>query len=347
MLLDPRDWALAHRIEDVLPRLGSALAARVSPETHGSALEIRTAPHASVAGATAELAGLRRELNHSLDAAGLRAAVAGLHPFAVWNDTQVSSGERYQRLYGSMRELARREPTFALHVHVAVPDSETAVRTLGRMRAHLPLLLALSANSPFWQGRDTGLASARTPLFQGFPHVGIPRAFADYGEYVEAIDLLVRCDAIPDPSFLWWDLRLQPRLGTLEIRIMDAQTTVADTGALTALIQSLLPVEAQAPAAGDGVRFRPEVLIENRFLAARDGMDARLIDADAGCRRPVRELLEETVQRCRGAASQLGCADDLDRVTALGRQTGAERQLLAAQRGDKLAGLVATLADEF
>ena len=157
---------------------------------------------------------------------GLRAACAGTHPFAVWHDTVVSSGERYQAVYGSMRELARREPTFALHVHVGVPDPEDAIALMNRMRAHLPLLLALSANSPFWQGRDTGLASARTPLFQAFPRVGIPRVFNDYSDYVEAVDLLVRCGSIPEPTFLWWDVRPQPRFGTVEVRIMDAQTRV-------------------------------------------------------------------------------------------------------------------------
>ena len=126
-----------------------------------------------------------------------------------------------------MRELARREPTFALHVHVAVPDAEIAVRACNAMRAHLPVLLALSANSPFWQGRDSGLASARTPVFQAFPRTGIPREFATYAEYVEAIDVLMRCGAIPEPTFIWWDVRLQPRFGTLEVRIMDAQTRVA------------------------------------------------------------------------------------------------------------------------
>ena len=159
----------------------------------------------------------------------MRAASAGTHPFAVWQEIVVSAGERYQFVYGSMRELARREPTFGLHVHVGVPDPEAAIHAANRLRTHIPLLLALSVNSPFWQGRDTGLASARTPLFQAFPRVGIPRAFADYADYVEAVDVLIRCDAVPEPTFLWWDVRPQPRFGTVEVRIMDAQTTARPT----------------------------------------------------------------------------------------------------------------------
>ena len=173
-----------------------------------------------------------------------------------------------------MRELARREPTFALHVHVGIADPETAIRVANRMRVHLPLLLALSANSPFWQGRDTGLASARTPLFQAFPRVGIPRAFDAYEEYVESVDMLIRCEAVPEPTFLWWDVRPQPRFGTVEVRIMDAQTSSAK--------RRRSPRSSSASSGSRSRRARPcersmpqEVIAENRFLAARDGMDAR------------------------------------------------------------------------
>lgn len=178
MLLDEVSWALAHRIDSVLPRLpkrdGSFTA-----ETHGSALEIQTGVHATIADSIAELGALRRELAGTLRPLSMRAASAGTHPFAVWQEIVVSAGERYQFVYGSMRELARREPTFGLHVHVAVPDAEDAVHVANRLRTHIPLLLALSVNSPFWQGRDSGLGSARTPLFQAFPRVGIPRNFED------------------------------------------------------------------------------------------------------------------------------------------------------------------------
>ncbi len=156
MLLDPSDWALASQADAVMSRLTGELASHTSTETHGSALELRTDPHATVAAGLAQLEELRGDLARELAPLGLRAAVAGLHPFTLWQDTQISDGDRYRFLYGSMRELARREPTFALHVHVAVPDPESAVRAINRLRSHLPLLLALSANSPFWQGRETG-----------------------------------------------------------------------------------------------------------------------------------------------------------------------------------------------
>jgi carboxylate-amine ligase len=347
MLLEPADWSLASRADLVMERLGGELAAHASTETHGSALELRTDPHATVGEALAQLERLRAELAEELGALQLSAAAAGMHPFASWQDTEISQGERYRFLYGSMRELARREPTFALHVHVAVADAERAMLAANRMRRHLPLLLALSANSPFWQGRDTGLASARTPLFQAFPRVGIPRAFAGYEDYVETIDLLMRCEAFPEPTFLWWDVRLQPRFGTIEVRIMDAQTTAADSAALTALVQCLVRLEAlEGRRVAEG-RDLPEVLAENRFLAARDGADASLIDPDLGRRVPVGEILDDLLGRCREHAEELGCVEELEWSRHLLATPRPTRQLDLARGPQKLNGLVEALAALF
>jgi carboxylate-amine ligase len=346
MLLDGTSWALAHRIDSVLHRLPQDGGNSFTAETHGSALEIQTGVHAEIDTALAELGSLRQQLDAVLRPLSMRAAVAGTHPFAVWQEIVVSAGERYQFVYGSMRELARREPTFGLHVHVGVPDPEAAIFAANRLRTHIPLLLALSVNSPFWQGRDTGLASARTPLFQAFPRVGIPRAFADYAEYVESVDVLIRCDAVPEPTFLWWDVRPQPRFGTVEVRIMDAQTTLTDTAAITALVQSIVRAEVE----GEEHLERPmpqEVLAENRFLAARDGMDAELIEPELGRRVPARELLADLVAVCRPHAQALGCAAELEAAIGLGAQTGARWQLEQARTLASLPRLVEGLADDF
>ena len=347
MLLEPEGWSLAQRIDDVLPRLSSALASRATAETHGAAIELASHPHSRVTGAVRETKGLRGDLARELAATGLRVASAGTHPFALWNETQISSGARYQLVYDSMRELARREPTFALHVHVGVTDPEAAIVLCNRMRAHLPLLLALSVNSPFWQGRDTGMASARTPLFQAVPRVGIPRAFASYDDYVDTVDLLLRCEAFPDPTFLWWDVRPQPRFGTVEVRIMDAQITSAETAALAALTQSIARLELEEGYHTDPQSDRPEVLAENRFIAARDGMEARLIDAVAEQRVPARELLARLLQAVRPHAADLGCESALDALVMLGEEPGAVRQLRVAGEPRHLPGLVELLSDAF
>jgi glutamate---cysteine ligase / carboxylate-amine ligase len=347
MLLDPSDWSLASRADAVMSRLTGELTTHTSTETHGSALELRTDPHATVSEGLAELGHLRGELAGELASVDLRAAAAGLHPFTLWQDTRISEGDRYRFLYGSMRELARREPTFALHVHVAVPDPERALLAVNRLRTHLPLLLALSANSPFWQGRETGLASARTPLFQAFPRVGIPRAFVDYEDYVSTIDLLLRCEAFPEPTFLWWDVRLQPRFGTIEVRIMDAQTTVADSAALAALVQCLVRLEATEGSGADPAIDLPEVLAENRFLAARDGADAWLIDAHLGRREHVPDVLESILGMCIPHAEDLGCVEELQWTRNLAATPRPVRQLDLARGPDKLLGLVEALAALF
>jgi glutamate---cysteine ligase / carboxylate-amine ligase len=353
MLLDPTDWSLASRVDDVLPDLSRWVADRASAETHGSALELASRPHASPGRAAAELARLRAGLAADLAPLHLRAAVAGTHPFAQWSEVEVSAGARYQSIYGSMRELARREPTFALHVHVAVPDAESAVRALRGLRAHVPPLLALSANSPFWQGRDTGLAAARVPVFGMFPRVGIPRSFASYTEYVEAVDVLLRSAAFPEPTFLWWDVRLQPKFGTVEVRIMDAQTRASDNAALAALVQCAVRLEATEGFASQALTSHPEVLDENRFLAVRDGMRARFIDPEAEIRRPAADILDELLAACAPHAADLGCEAELAEVGALAAEPGDRRQrvLAGASQGEPigpaLGMLVSALADEF
>jgi glutamate---cysteine ligase / carboxylate-amine ligase len=351
MLLDPDDWSLASRIDEVLPALSRRVADAACAETHGCTLELASRPHPTAAAAAAELADLRAALVADLAPLGLRAAVAGTHPLAVWSDVEVSGGARYRSIHDSMRELARREPTFALHVHVAVPSAEAAVRAFRSMRVHIPLLLALSANSPFWQGRDSGLASARVPIFGAFPRVGIPRAFESYAEYVHAIDVLLRCQAFPDPTFLWWDVRLQPKLGTIEVRIFDAQTRAEDNAALAALVQSIVRLAATEVHLPAGIAAHPEVLDENRFLATRDGMRADFIEGDR--RRPAREILDDLLAACAPHATELGCEAELAAVAALADDPGHQRQRMLAgvpygNPGDRELGLlVGALAADF
>jgi carboxylate-amine ligase len=347
MLLQPTGGALAQSISEVLEALPAGLEPSVSSETHSAAVELTTGIHGRVEDAIAELARLRGDISRLLDGLGLTAGVAGTHPFAVWDEMVVAPGARHQEVMGSVRALARREPTFALHVHVGLPDPEIAMRVANRMRVHLPMLLALSANSPFWQGRDTGLASARTPLFQAFPRVGIPRPFADYREWADIVDLLIRTDTMPDATYMWWDVRPQPRFGTIEVRIMDAQSSLARVGPLVALVQSLARLEATDGFAADVEIHAQEVLDENRFLATRDGVHARFVDPVAAQRVDVAERLAEMLEACAPHAELLGCAAELARVPELAADgSDARQRRLAGERGG-LGGLVGALALEF
>ena len=334
MLLDPRDWSLAFRSDEVIACLPPELRDRVTLETHAAVMEIATGVHRRVGDAVAELADLRSRMSGALAGHGLHAAVAGTHPAAVWEDTVVSSHPRYRHIGESMRVLARREPTLALHVHVGVATPQAAVRIQNRLRAHLPLLLALSANYPFWQGRATGFASTRTTLFEAFPRSGVPRGFRGYRDWAGAVEPLIRSGAIADPSFLWWDVRLQPRFGTVEVRIMDAQTTVEDVAALVALVQSLARLEFERPSSAEEEFTPVEVIQENRFLAARDGMEALLIDGVSGERIPAIGQLELTLAACERHAALLGCERELASLRPLAAENGAARQLADARDGD-------------
>jgi carboxylate-amine ligase len=347
MLLQPGSWQLTNRAEDVLAAVPAELSTHLNAETHGSAIELHTGVHADVPGVVGELRALREALRETLDPMGMRVASAGTHPTAVWQDVVVSGGDRYRHVYESMRELARREPTFALHVHIGIPEPETAIRVANRLRVHLPLLLALSANSPYWQGRDTGLASSRTPVFQAFPRVGIPRAFESYDDYVEAVDLLIRCDAVPEPTFLWWDVRPQPRFGTVELRVMDAQTSVWQTAALVALVQSLCRMEAEGCYTSPEAVGAYEALVENRFLAARDGIEARLIEVDLERRVPAVELLADLIVACTPHAQALGCQAELASIHELARRNGCAHQLAAKRRLTDLPSVLESLAGDF
>ena len=347
MLVDPDDWSLAFRSDEVHAAMPGDLRGRVTLETHAAVMEIATGVHRRVGDAVTELAQTRDRVARALAEQGLRAAIAGTHPCAVANDTLLSSHPRYRQIGDSMRVLARREPTLATHVHVGVASPARAIRLLNRLRAHLPLLLAVSANSPFWQGRPTGFASTRTTLFDAFPRSGLPRGFRDYPDWVATVERLLRVGAISDPSFLWWDVRLQPRYGTVEVRIMDGQTCLQDVAAVAALVQALASLELER---GDDTGPEPptvELIEENRFLAARDGMAARLIDLRSGERVPAIEQLESTLDACRRHARRLRCARELASVRRLAGQNGAVRQLAHANGNGDLRPVTVRLADVF
>jgi len=344
MLLDAQTHALAHRADAVVANLSDVLRPKTSLETHACVIELRTRVHTTVPGAIRELTRLRSALAWELARMGLRPAAAGTHPLAPADGGDHPTSGRYELVAATMRSLARREPTMALHIHVGIPAAEHAIRVLNRIRESVPVLIALSSNSPFTGGRDGGFASSRTSIFGGFPRTGPPRPFSSYFDYVEAVDALIASRAIPDPTFLWWDVRLQPRLGTVEVRAMDAPSTLTEAAALVALVQSLARLELE----GEPLErcTGPEVLAENRFLAARDGVHAQLIDPAIRRLVPIGATVERLVEACRPHAAALGCAAALEDVPRLLRANGAARQReKAALHG--LASVPAALADQF
>src|SRR5215216_55715 len=277
MILDSETLALANAIEAVLEEHGEG--EHVKPELLESVLEIATAPHPDTVAAGHELRQLRRGVAEAAGRRGLMVGSAGTHPFAMWEDQRVSSRPRYRELIAALRFVARQEIIFGLHVHVGVDDPDKAIHVANGMRVHVPILFALAANSPFWRADATGFASTRMPIFRAFPRVGIPPFYDGWEDYERRIQFMVDTGVMEDYTYLWYDVRPHPSLGTVEIRAMDAQTRVEHTLALAALIQAMVKELAEHYEAGKRLADYPyEMLDENKWLAARHGLEGELVD---------------------------------------------------------------------
>ncbi len=339
LLVDPLTYALRHEAGAVLARLATMhLDGSAAPDCYAGLVELATPVCADVGRAAASVASLRRRVR----AVGGATIGAGLHPTADFGDARRAAGARYRLLAHEMRGLLARTPTCALHVHVAMPDGEAAIRAYNALRAHLPLLQALAANSPFWYGRDSGLNSARAQVFREFPTSEIPPAYSCFEEYAESVSAVAAAGEVPDYTYLWWDIRPHPVLGTVEVRAMDSQSSVATIAGLTALIQALArwAVDQRGPWPDR------QVLMESSFRAARDGLDATLWDG-AGLR-PATEVARTTLELARPYAAELGGEGALEEVERLLIDgNGARRQREAFVRGGvraMLAGLAAETA---
>jgi carboxylate-amine ligase len=339
LLVDPVTHALDHSAAEVLDRLTVApVDGGAHPEAYAGVVELVSPICADASEAVAALAALRGRLT----AVGATVVGAGLHPDGAFGDVVHFPAERYRMIAEDMRGLQARTPTCALQVHVGVPDAEAAILACNGLREYLPLLQALAANSPFWHGHDSGLASARAQVFRAFPSSEIPPAFGSYDEYVERVEALAAAGALPDYTFLWWDIRPHPALGTVEVRAMDSQSSLSITAGLAALVHGLARRAVEEP----GPCQRSEVLMQSSFRAARDGLDATLWHE--GALRPVSEIAREAVELARPYARDLGSESALDEIeSVLVEGNGAVRQRAAFRRGGMeavLAGLVGDTA---
>jgi carboxylate-amine ligase len=310
------------RATDALLEQGVWRAGRAAGEISDGVIELIT----PVCTRTAEAVATLRELRAEASARGVALIGAGLHPLARFGEVRHRAGPRYELISGSMRGVMRQTPHCGVHVHVGMPDADTAIRACNGMRKWIPLLQALGANSPFWYGHDSGLASARSVICNSFPRSGIPRAFVDYEDFEDTVRDLQLVGDCPDYSLIWWDLRPHPRLGTLEIRTLDAQSSTDDLAALVALAHCLAVHEADAPAAPD---ISPEALRAISFAANRDGLAAR-VPFD-GAMLPVRNAAVLALALVGHQAVELGCWDELMLLQRLlERGNGAVRQRHAA-----------------
>ena len=342
MLLDGETFDLLPRAAEVVDAAGDN---RFKLELPAAQLELSLPPVRSVSEAIAALTAARRDLTAVAAPVG-RLACAGVHPFAdpigLLND-----GDRYaltEREYGS---IARRQLVCALQVHVAVGGADRSLAVYNGLRTWLPLVAALAANAPFHDGRDTGMASIRPKIAEQLPRQGIPPALASWDAFADALAWGAASGAVPDARRWWWELRPHPAFGTLELRVPDAQATIADAAAVVALVHSLTAWLAARHDAGEEFPVADTWrLEENRWSAARSGMDAELADLLTGARVPARERLAALVEQLAGVAAELGCTAELASVARLARRNGAVRQREVAEQGGPRA-VAEWLADAY
>jgi carboxylate-amine ligase len=342
MILDAETLELVNAIESLLEDSPSG---EIKPELMESVLEVSTDPCQTTREAGEQLRALRRQVADTAASRNLAIGSAGTHPFAMWEDQRIVARPRYRDLISALRFVARQELIFGMHVHVAVDDPDKAIHVANGMRVHMPVLLGLSANSPFWRADATGLASTRTPIFRAFPRVGIPPTYKDWADYEQRIEFMINCKVIEDYTYLWHDVRPHPNFGTVEIRVMDSQTHIEHTLGLAALVQGLVHELSEHFESGQQLSTYPyEMLDENKWLAARHGLEGELVDLPHSDRVPTRALARRLIDRMQDRLKDLGSDDDLDAVEdLLDRGNGAARQVVVYEANHDLREVMAEI----
>lgn len=344
-IVDPITGALAPGIERLVD--GAPAPLRPQRELLQSMVEISTPVAPSVAAAAAHLGRLRPALVEWARRQGLQVAAAGTHPFSHHAAQAVTERPRYLALLEQMRWLARRNCVFGLHVHVGCPGPDALIAAANRARSAIPELLALSGNSPFADGIDTGFASARAQIVAGFPRSGLPPTFGSWREYERYVETGRRAGLLADATQLWWDVRPSPGYGTVEVRVFDAQTRLERVAPLAALVQALVATAVIEHERGQRRPDAPDlVLAENRLRAARDGLDAMLVDVERDGERSARVAVLELLDDCAPTARALGCLDELHACERLLlAPTGAQEQRTVHDRTGSLPAVARWLRD--
>jgi carboxylate-amine ligase len=347
-IVDPQTRELHSHIQEILEDGKMTLKEQIKPEMHQSVVELGTEICQSVADARTHVIELRSHLARLAARGGMKIASVGTHPISHWHDQLITEGERYKEIVKDMQQVARANLIFGLHVHVGIPNRETAIHVMNQARYFLPHIYALSTNSPFWVGRNTGFKGYRLKVFERFPRTGIPDAFESLSEYEDYLKLLVRTNCIDNAKKIWWDIRLHPFFDTLEIRVCDAQSRVDDTLAMAALIQAVVVRLHKLQGQNLSFRiYRRRVLDENRWRASRYGLDGNLIDFGREAECPTRELIEELLEFVSHEIDELGSKREFEHVQKIAREgTGADRQLEVWARTSDMRAVVDQLVEE-
>lgn len=352
MLVDPETLALAQGIELILADFedgghGERGPGMVKPELLEAVLEIATDPCADLAEAEAQIRSLRERVGRSAERHGMTLGAAGTHPTARWEDQQVTDRPRYKQLVEELGWIARQEMIFGTHVHIGMEGADKAIYVVDGMRRHIPLMLALSANSPMWQGVVTGLHSSRTPVFRHFPRVGVPPHYGNWEIYSRRVALMVEAGAIDDYTYLWWDIRPHPNLGTIEVRAFDQQTDVGQTMGLAAL--SVCLAHRYSVNFDEGkplVEVPTELIDDDKVRAALRGLEGDLVDFPRPRKVPAADLARQTISELEGDAAELGCEAQLAGLLEVVESgTGARHQLSLLEGGGDPDDLIRSICE--
>src|SRR6202034_2099087 len=347
--IDPETRDLRSHIGlEILEKGKAVLIERVKPEMHQSVVEVGTRICRNIHEAKEEIRLIRHQMVQLAHQNGLRLAAAASHPFAEWSKQEIYPDQRYQTIVEDMQMVARANLIFGLHVHIGIEDPETAIHIMNAARYFLPHILALSTNSPFWQGMETGLKSYRCKVFDKFPRTNIPDYFPSYGEYESFVNLLIKTNCIDNAKKIWWDIRPHPYFNTLEFRCCDIPMCLDETIAITALIQATVAKLYKLHAANQGFRlYRRALIMENKWRAARYGMDGKLIDFGKQTEVPARDLIHEYLDFVDDVVDELDSREELDYIhTMLERGSGADRQLRVYQETGDLKKVVDYIMEE-
>jgi carboxylate-amine ligase len=347
-IIDPATWELRSHVSELIASGTASLGDQIKQEMHQSIVEVGTKVCADVAELSRECISIRGELSAAAERVGLAVAAAGSHPSAQRVDQQISPGERSENIVHELQQLARSLLIFGLHVHVAMPDKQTTIDIMNAARYFLPHFLALSTSSPFWAGRETGLKSYRTAIFRRFPRTGVPDYYGSWGEYDNYINLLVDLHCIDNGKKIWWDLRPHPTFGTLEFRICDVPTRVEETICLAAIMQAVVVKLHRLYTKNMGFRlYRRTLIEENKWRAARWGIDGNLIDFGKREEVPMRQLALELLEFIDDVVDELGSRTEVNYIhTILRDGTSADRQLRVFRETGNLAAVTQHVVQE-
>jgi carboxylate-amine ligase len=346
-VIDPETRNLRSSVRDILAG-DTELGDQLKQEMFQAMVEVGTTICDDVWEARDEVIRLRAAVARLADSLGARIVASGTHPFAAWQDMDITDDDRYRSLTAQLQEIARSIAVYGLHVHVGVDDRDQSIELMNEVRYFLPHILALSVNSPFWEGRDTGIKSYRSVIWGRMPRTGIPDEFASWDDYKRFVDTLIQTGSIDEPKKIWWDIRPHPTFSTLEFRVCDMPTRVEETVALAALFQAVVAKLTKLRSQNLGFRqYQRSLISENRWRAMRYGVDGQLIDFGKARQIPMRQLIEELLEFVDDVVDDLGSRRALEYVrTILHEGTGADRQLAVYRERQDINAVVDYLADE-